>query len=92
MARICRRPPPPPTARARPAPPAPQAAHHPPPTLGHAPNTTPAAPLHPVFRDFFPDNAVEYFVSYYDYYPPGAYLPRSDTYIEKDSSRNEEID
>ena len=44
------------------------------------------------FREFFPDNAVEYFVSYFDYYQPEAYLPRSDTYIEKDSSRNDEID
>ena len=46
----------------------------------------------PEFREFFPDNAVEYFVSYFDYYQPEAYLPRSDTYIEKDSSRNDEID
>ena len=55
-------------------------------------NKTLAAQLYAEFRDFFPDNAVEYFVSYFDYYQPEAYLPRSDTYIEKDSSRNEEID
>ena len=55
-------------------------------------NKTLAAQLYSEFRDFFPDNAVEYFVSYFDYYQPEAYLPRSDTYIEKDSSRNEEID
>src|ERR671915_119876 len=48
--------------------------------------------LYSEFRELFPDNAVEYFVSYFDYYQPEAYLPRSDTYIEKDSSRNEEID
>src|SRR5262245_19680273 len=51
-----------------------------------------AAQLYAEFREFFPDNAVEYFVSYYDYYQPEAYVPRTDTYIEKDSSRNEEID
>jgi excinuclease ABC subunit B len=62
------------------------------PTLVMAHNKTLAAQLYSEFRDFFPDNAVEYFVSYFDYYQPEAYLPRSDTYIEKDSSRNEEID
>ncbi len=62
------------------------------PTLVLAHNKTLAAQLYSEFRDFFPDNAVEYFVSYFDYYQPEAYLPRSDTYIEKDSSRNEEID
>src|SRR5918992_1083330 len=51
-----------------------------------------AGQLYSEFRELFPDNAVEYFVSYFDYYQPEAYLPRSDTYIEKDSSRNEEID
>jgi len=55
-------------------------------------NKTLAAQLYSEFREFFPDNAVEYFVSYFDYYQPEAYLPRSDTYIEKDSSRNDEID
>jgi excinuclease ABC subunit B len=62
------------------------------PALVLAPNKTLAAQLCAEFKDFFPDNAVEYFVSYYDYYQPEAYIPRSDTYIEKDSSRNEEID
>ncbi len=62
------------------------------PTLVLAPNKTLAAQLFSEFKEFFPDNAVEYFVSYYDYYQPEAYIPRSDTYIEKDSSRNEEID
>jgi excinuclease ABC subunit B len=62
------------------------------PTLVLAHNKTLAAQLYQEFRDFFPDNAVEYFVSYFDYYQPEAYLPRSDTYIEKDSSRNDEID
>lgn len=62
------------------------------PTLVLAPNKTLAAQLFAEFKDFFPDNAVEYFVSYYDYYQPEAYIPRSDTYIEKDSSRNDEID
>ncbi|MCL4369089.1 MAG: excinuclease ABC subunit UvrB [Actinobacteria bacterium] len=62
------------------------------PTLVLAPNKTLAAQLCAEFKDFFPENAVEYFVSYYDYYQPEAYLPRTDTYIEKDSSRNEEID
>ncbi len=62
------------------------------PTLVLAPNKTLAAQLYSEYKEFFPDNAVEYFVSYYDYYQPEAYIPRSDTYIEKDSSRNEEID
>ncbi len=62
------------------------------PTLVMAHNKTLAAQLYQEFREFFPDNAVEYFVSYYDYFQPEAYLPRSDTYIEKDSSRNDEID
>src|SRR5664280_143340 len=67
-------------------------ARHQRPTLVLAHNKTLAAQLYSEFRDFFPNNAVEYFVSYFDYYQPEAYLPRSDTYIEKDSSRNEEID
>ena len=62
------------------------------PTLVLSPNKTLAAQLWAEFREFFPRNAVEYFVSYYDYYQPEAYIPRTDTYIEKDSSRNEEID
>ncbi|MDD5748980.1 MAG: excinuclease ABC subunit UvrB, partial [Actinomycetota bacterium] len=62
------------------------------PTLVIAPNKTLAAQLYAEFRDFFPENAVEYFVSYYDYYQPEAYIPSTDTYIEKDSSINEEID
>ena len=62
------------------------------PTLVLCHNKTLAAQLYSEFREFFPDNAVEYFVSYFDYYQPEAYLPRSDTYIEKDSSRNDEID
>jgi excinuclease ABC subunit B len=57
-----------------------------------APNKTLAAQLYGEFKGFFPDNAVEYFVSYYDYYQPEAYVPRTDTYIEKDSSINEQID
>jgi excinuclease ABC subunit B len=57
-----------------------------------APNKTLAAQLYGEFRGFFPDNAVEYFVSYYDYYQPEAYVPRSDTYIEKESQINEQID
>jgi excinuclease ABC subunit B len=57
-----------------------------------APNKTLAAQLYGEFKNFFPDNAVEYFVSYYDYYQPEAYVPRTDTYIEKDSSINEQID
>ncbi len=67
-------------------------ARHGKPTLVLAHNKTLAAQLYAEFREFFPDNAVEYFVSYFDYYQPEAYLPRSDTYIEKDSSRNDEID
>jgi len=62
------------------------------PTLVMAPNKTLAAQLFSEFKDLFPDNAVEYFVSYYDYYQPEAYIPSTDTYIEKDSSINEEID
>jgi len=62
------------------------------PALVLAPNKTLAAQLYGEFRSFFPDNAVEYFVSYYDYYQPEAYVPRTDTYIEKDSSINEQID
>src|ERR1700739_1286796 len=62
------------------------------PTLVLAPNKTLAAQLYAEMKAFFPDNAVEYFVSYYDYYQPDAYVPRSDTYIEKDSAINETID
>ncbi len=62
------------------------------PTLVLAPNRTLAAQLVSEFRDFFPNNAVEYFVSYYDYYQPEAYIPRSDTYIAKDADINDEID
>jgi excinuclease ABC subunit B len=62
------------------------------PALILAPNKTLAAQLYGEFKSFFPDNAVEYFVSYYDYYQPEAYVPRSDTYIEKESSVNEQID
>ncbi|MBW1692640.1 MAG: excinuclease ABC subunit UvrB [Deltaproteobacteria bacterium] len=62
------------------------------PTLVIAPNKTLAAQLYNEFRAFFPENAVEYFVSYYDYYQPEAYLPSSDTYIQKDSSINDMID
>jgi excinuclease ABC subunit B len=62
------------------------------PGLVLAPNKTLAAQLYGEFRSFFPDNAVEYFVSYYDYYQPEAYVPRTDTYIEKESSINEQID
>ncbi|MEG0904867.1 MAG: excinuclease ABC subunit UvrB [Cellulosilyticaceae bacterium] len=62
------------------------------PTLIMAHNKTLAAQLYSEFKEFFPDNAVEYFVSYYDYYQPEAYVAHSDTYIEKDSSVNEEID
>ena len=62
------------------------------PALVLAPNKILAAQLYGEFRSFFPDNAVEYFVSYYDYYQPEAYVPRSDTYIEKESSVNEAID
>src|SRR5213595_1990921 len=62
------------------------------PTLVLSHNKTLAAQLYNEFRLFFPDNAVHYFVSYFDYYQPEAYIPRSDTYIEKDSDINEEID
>ena len=62
------------------------------PALVLAPNRTLAAQLAQEFRDFFPENSVEYFVSYYDYYQPEAYIPRTDTYIAKDSDVNEEID
>ncbi len=62
------------------------------PALILAPNKTLAAQLYAEFKSFFPDNAVEYFVSYYDYYQPEAYIPRSDVYIEKDSAINEDID
>jgi excinuclease ABC subunit B len=62
------------------------------PTLVISPNKTLAAQLCSEFKEFFPDNSVEYFVSYYDYYQPEAYVPQTDTYIEKDSSINEEID
>src|SRR5271167_3568797 len=62
------------------------------PTLVIAPNKTLAAQLYNEFKSLFPDNAVRYFVSYYDYCQPEAYLPSTDTYIEKDSSINDEID
>ncbi len=62
------------------------------PALILAPNKTLAAQLYGEFKNFFPENAVEYFVSYYDYYQPEAYVPRTDTYIEKESSVNEQID
>ena len=62
------------------------------PTLVISPNKTLAAQLYQEFRDFFPENAVHYFVSYYDYYQPEAYLPRTDTYIEKDAKINQQID
>jgi len=62
------------------------------PTLIMAPNKTLAAQLYGEMKEFFPNNAVEYFVSYYDYYQPEAYVPRTDTYIEKESSINEQID
>jgi excinuclease ABC subunit B len=61
-------------------------------TLVMAPNKTLAAQLYSEFRDFFPQNAVEYFVSYYDYYQPEAYVPQRDLFIEKDSSINEHIE
>ena len=61
------------------------------PTLVMAPNKTLAAQLYGEFKSFFPHNAVEYFVSYYDYYQPEAYVPSSDTFIEKDSSINDHI-
>src|SRR5512138_1542250 len=59
------------------------------PTLIISHNKTLAAQLYSEFKNFFPDNAVEYFVSYYDYYQPEAYIPRTDTYIEKDADINE---
>jgi len=62
------------------------------PTILMAPNKTLAAQLYSEMRDFFPHNAVEYFVSYYDYYQPEAYVPSSDTFIEKDAAVNEHID
>ena len=62
------------------------------PTLVLAPNRTLAAQLCSEFKEFFPENAVEYFVSYYDYYQPEAYIPRTDTYIAKDADINQEID
>src|SRR6476660_6334693 len=62
------------------------------PTLVLTHNKTLVAQLYGEFRQFFPDNAVEYFVSYYDYYQPEAYMPTTDTYIEKDLNINEELD
>src|SRR5690625_2115218 len=62
------------------------------PTLVIAHNKTLAGQLYSEFKEFFPNNAVEYFVSYYDYYQPEAYVPSTDTFIEKDASVNEEID
>ena len=62
------------------------------PTLVISHNKTLAAQLYEEFKEFFPDNAVEYFVSYYDYYQPEAYVPRTDTFIDKEASINEEID
>jgi excinuclease ABC subunit B len=62
------------------------------PALVIAPNKTLAAQLYREFRELFPESAVEYFVSYYDYYQPEAYVPQTDTYIEKDASINEELD
>ena len=62
------------------------------PTLVLAPNKALAAQLANEFKQFFPENRVEYFVSYYDYYQPEAYVPRTDTFIEKDANINEEID
>ncbi|MBP5280846.1 MAG: DEAD/DEAH box helicase family protein, partial [Erysipelotrichaceae bacterium] len=62
------------------------------PTLVFAHNKTLAGQLYSEFKEFFPENAVEYFVSYYDYYQPEAYIPRTDTYIEKSASINDEID
>src|SRR5260221_12636889 len=62
------------------------------PTLVLAPNKTLAAQLYAEYKEFFPNNAVEYFVSYYDYYQPEAYIPRTDTYVEKESQINEEIE
>ena len=62
------------------------------PTLVIAHNKTLAGQLYSEFKEFFPNNAVEYFVSYYDYYQPEAYVPHTDTFIEKDASINDEID
>ncbi|OGS40647.1 MAG: hypothetical protein A2506_09490 [Elusimicrobia bacterium RIFOXYD12_FULL_66_9] len=62
------------------------------PTLVLSPNKVLAAQLYAEFKSFFPDNAVEFFISYYDYYQPEAYVPSTDTYIEKDSSVNDRID
>src|SRR3989304_5928072 len=62
------------------------------PTLVISPNKTLAAQLYSEFREFFPENGVEFFVSYYDYYQPEAYIPRTDTYIAKDADINEELD
>jgi excinuclease ABC subunit B len=62
------------------------------PTLVLAPNKTLAAQLYSEFKEFFPNNAIEYFVSYYDYYQPEAYIPRTDTYVEKESMLNEEVE
>src|ERR1700756_4370803 len=62
------------------------------PTLVMSPNKVLAAQLYSEFKAFFPDNAVEFFISYYDYYQPEAYIPQSDTYIEKDALINDEID
>ena len=62
------------------------------PTMVLAPNKTLAAQLYGEMKEFFPENAVEYFVSYYDYYQPEAYVPSSDTFIEKDASVNEHIE
>src|SRR5579859_6035512 len=62
------------------------------PAIVLAPNKTLAAQLYGEMKSFFPENAVEYFVSYYDYYQPEAYVPRSDTYVEKESSLNQQID
>ena len=62
------------------------------PTLVISHNKTLAAQLYEEFKEFFPDNAVEYFVSYYDYYQPEAYVPRTDTFIDKEASINEDID
>ncbi|MBE9593162.1 MAG: DEAD/DEAH box helicase family protein, partial [Proteobacteria bacterium] len=62
------------------------------PTLVIAPNKTLAAQLYGEFKNLFPNNAIEYFVSYYDYYQPEAYIPQTDTYIQKDASINEQID
>src|SRR5690606_12536030 len=62
------------------------------PAMVMAPNKILAAQLYSEFKEFFPENAVEYFISYYDYYQPEAYIPKTDTYIEKDSQINEQID